>query len=627
MRPEGPGVVRRVAWLECFGALAYVGEVLAAERTLPYCATIALCCTACIEPTQVTVEVSSDVCDRLVDTAITVGPVGDVELRDPTTTTTGCSGESVGTLVVVPAADETRAWGLKIVGNVSADPNACQPPEYGPDCIVVRRSMRYVKERRLTLPIVLRSSCLGVLCPEDQTCVAGECRTADCGESETCDETSLPPIEGVAWARAPGGAGADVAFGLTPIVGGDVAVTGAAGSALDFGGGPLDYQGGAADMFVARLGPNGTHRWSRGIGGSGNDIGNSVAGGPTGLVHVAGSFSGEVTLGGDQHTSRGLTDALVATFSGLGTPQWSAAFGGPGDDAAVDVVGDAQGNVYVGGSFSGALTIDDATMLTGSDLAGFVMGLDRFGKHRWSHAMGETAAAAVTDVALDPFGNLIVVGSFEATTTLGSETLISRGDRDAFVARLAASTGVVDWATTLGSDGNDVAVAVAVDPTGARIAVTGALGGPAVIGETVLSALGGDGYVLVLDGSGALAWSTVFGDVFFDSGEAVAYDSAGRLYLSGHFGGEITLAGTTLVADDARNMLTAAFEPDGALRWAQTLAVGEFASVRGIAPGGNDSAFLAGYFAPTVDLNGTLLTSKGDSDILLGRLLAPGDTP
>lgn len=63
------------------------------------------------------------------------------------------------------------------------------------------------------------------------------------------------PTDGSAGAR-----GESVAF--DPF--GNVAVTGENSGVLDFGGGPLPSSAGASNMFLAKLGPDGKHRWSRG---------------------------------------------------------------------------------------------------------------------------------------------------------------------------------------------------------------------------------------------------------------------------------------------------------------------------------------------------------------------------
>jgi hypothetical protein len=68
-------------------------------------------------------------------------------------------------------------------------------------CIVARRSLGFVQHSSLRLEIALNSACAGVLCPASETCVAGECRSAEtsCGP-EGCD------VEGGAGPGA-GGAG------------------------------------------------------------------------------------------------------------------------------------------------------------------------------------------------------------------------------------------------------------------------------------------------------------------------------------------------------------------------------------------------------------------------------------
>ena len=56
---------------------------------------------ACSDPTYVTVHVTTDVpCERLQGVTLTVGKLGTLEDKVPTTRTAECNGNEIGTLTV-----------------------------------------------------------------------------------------------------------------------------------------------------------------------------------------------------------------------------------------------------------------------------------------------------------------------------------------------------------------------------------------------------------------------------------------------------------------------------------------------------------------------------------------------
>ena len=152
---------------------------------------------SCRGATQIELEVTTDfACRDLAEVTIAVGPPGaaGVESAPPTVATTQCDPTTgrVGSLVVVPSGARNDPLGVRVVGRVGPDP--CDPPAYGPKCIVARRALRFVPHESLVLPVLLRASCEGVPCGVDETCANGECVPSAIDPTTCeplCDESSL----------------------------------------------------------------------------------------------------------------------------------------------------------------------------------------------------------------------------------------------------------------------------------------------------------------------------------------------------------------------------------------------------------------------------------------------------
>jgi hypothetical protein len=164
----------RLAHVVCAGLLA---------------ATIAVGAAACRDPTQITVEVTTDVkCSDLRGTTFTVGELSTLDERPLTTTTTQCDPAltRIGSMVIVPSGDNDDTVALRVVVGLGKDPADCKPPDFGPGCIVARRALRFVPHRSLTLPIFMATACDGIACGATDTCVKGDCRLATVPDPDTC---------------------------------------------------------------------------------------------------------------------------------------------------------------------------------------------------------------------------------------------------------------------------------------------------------------------------------------------------------------------------------------------------------------------------------------------------------
>ena len=107
----------------------------------------------------------------------------------------------------------------------------------------------------------------------------------------------------------------------------------------------------------------------------------------------------------------------------------------------------------------------------------------------------------------------------------------------AFVARLSASGAALEYATYLGSDGDDVGLAVAVDASGSATVVgrtdSGAF--PTASPLQAMPRAGTDAFVARIKGDGSgLSFGTYLGGTRYDEARAVALDSASQIYVAGY---------------------------------------------------------------------------------------------
>jgi hypothetical protein len=134
----------------------------------------------CATPTAIVVDVYSDLDCTNGAQVVLIGAQSMDALASsaPTATATRCDAQTDGTyyrgqVVLVPStSDETVAFAIATRTN-GADPSSCLTS--GGDCIVAKREISFISQNELRARIDLKSACLGVSCPSDETCDQGQC--------------------------------------------------------------------------------------------------------------------------------------------------------------------------------------------------------------------------------------------------------------------------------------------------------------------------------------------------------------------------------------------------------------------------------------------------------------------
>jgi formylglycine-generating enzyme required for sulfatase activity len=156
---------------------------------------IAAASAGCRTATQVTVQIATDLpCDEMPDTTVQVGRIGpDLEGRPAAIATRSCgAGGRIGSFVVVPSGEADDEFAVKVIlGHAGRTATGCRSDETAsgalPGCIFARRGLHYLPHTELTLPIVLRGDCDGIVCGDKAaTCVHGACVPAVVPDPGTC---------------------------------------------------------------------------------------------------------------------------------------------------------------------------------------------------------------------------------------------------------------------------------------------------------------------------------------------------------------------------------------------------------------------------------------------------------
>ncbi|MBA3821359.1 MAG: SBBP repeat-containing protein [Deltaproteobacteria bacterium] len=337
----------------------------------------------------------------------------------------------------------------------------------------------------------------------------------------------------VAWGRTFGNQRDDTANAVA-VKGDGVAV---AGNFLDeLALGELKHKSsGSDDLYVAAFDAAGEPKWLYTAGGIDSDGANTIAATPDGGWIVGGSFMDVGTFDPTRTLkSKGGTDAVLIKLAASGDLEWIKQFGGKHNDSVRHLAVDAQGNIYVQGTFRDTAEWGGAPMTAGGASSDIVLAkYDLNGDHVWSVRHGNAFEEGASGVVVDPAGNITMVGSFDRGISFGAgDDHTSLGESDVFVASFT-NDGKLAWARTWGADRNDAAAAVAADTAG-NVIVTGWFEGTVDFGKGAVASKGNkEVFAAKLDPKGALVWAQSWGDKDHDQGRALAVDSAGAIYVAG----------------------------------------------------------------------------------------------
>ncbi|MFK7988815.1 MAG: SBBP repeat-containing protein [Sandaracinaceae bacterium] len=152
-------------------------------------------------------------------------------------------------------------------------------------------------------------------------------------------------------------------------------------------------------------------------------------------------------------------------------------------------------------------------------------------------------------------GNVVVVGQFEDTLDFGTSSVSSNGGSDHFVAAFAPD-GTNLWSRGAGSaiSSEDRASGVAIDSAG-NVYVAGHFSAGTDFGGGVRAGAGmWDAFVASYDAAGAYRWDWTMGGVDADLTYDVAISPDGSVWASGYYSGALEAGGETLPTAGGRDV-------------------------------------------------------------------------
>ncbi len=243
--------------------------------------------------------------------------------------------------------------------------------------------------------------------------------------------------------------------------------------------------------------------------------------------------NGYIVAGQTSSFSAGGYDYYILKLDKLGNKEWEDNFGGTDAELPRDIHQTTDGGYIVAGRSS---SFQEGY----SDF--YIIKLDSDGTKAWEKVYGGDTWEDPHSIQQTSDGGYIVAG---LTDSIGA------GEDDVYVMKLDSS-GNQEWEETYGGTDDDAAMSIVQTSDGGYI----------VAGYTHSTGSDGrNGYVLKLDGSGAVTWEQAYGGNNHDSLESIYPTSDGGYICTGYTG---------YTGEDGKDMYVLKLDSTGTVTWEQT---------------------------------------------------------
>ena len=337
----------------------------------------------------------------------------------------------------------------------------------------------------------------------------------------------------------------------------------------------------------------------------------------TGNLYATGTYTFNLipNFPTDTDTIRGTSnrDIFILAYEVNGNYKWGKGLAGPGEDHGQDIAADAQGNIYVTGSFASSTDFDPDSPLGNLSSKGqddmFTASYTSSGAFRWARNYGGFGFDWGRGVGVDENGYVYVGGTIMGTDDydpVDSTVIVNGFDNNAFMI-CYDTTGQFQWTRTIGGTGNDFGRDMAVDKSG-NIYLVGEYENTVDFDpgqDTVTRTSIGDTdiYLAKFNAQGAFNWVVAMRGDEYERGYAVDVDTSGNAYVVGNFRKQLAPNpgdyNFQLTDDDGPTVCLAKYDSLGQYQWA--FSIDGFTTGEEVSTDLFGGVYMGGRFSQAID--------------------------
>jgi hypothetical protein len=249
----------------------------------------------------------------------------------------------------------------------------------------------------------------------------------------------------IEWQNTIGGVNNDYPGMAIPTTDGGYVIAGQSSSGIS--GDKTLNSFGLNDLWMIKLNAAGEIVWQRDVGGSSDEFFSTILQTSDGGFMLAGYSSSGIS-GNKNEINQGGTDYWVVKFNSSGIPQWQKDIGGSADDILNSVVQTPDGGYLLGGTSYSGISGDKTEALIGVGYPDYwIVKLNATGGIEWQNTIGGNLTDNLTSVDITLDGGYVIAG-WSGSGISGDKTEASNYSQSLWILKLN-STGNIVWQNTI----------------------------------------------------------------------------------------------------------------------------------------------------------------------------------
>lgn len=347
----------------------------------------------------------------------------------------------------------------------------------------------------------------------------------------------------ILWEKSYGGKHSDYLFDAQPTPDYGFILAGSSlskktGNKTDDGNGDLDY-------YIWKMDEKGNLDWQKSFGGSGADLLQSIRLTKDGGFILAGTSDSQKGVH-KKDSCRGHQDFWIIKLNAKGAEQWQRTIGGSGQELLQSIIPTSDGGYIVGGSSSSNKSgrlhngLDDLFGKKENSYGGFdyfVVKLDNKGEIEWQKSYGGQYADELRSIVQARDGGFLLGGSSNSPDS-GNKNEKSYGESDYWILKLDQK-GEVEWQKTYGGAGDDQLQSVLQSKDGNYLLAGSSSSGNGG-NKNASNGKGSDFWLIKIDPIGEILWQETYDIGKADLLTTIQENADGSLLLGGHAQTEVS---------------------------------------------------------------------------------------
>ena len=393
--------------------------------------------------------------------------------------------------------------------------------------------------------------------------------------------------------------------------------------------------------------------WAKSHGGGLSDKARKVCTDASGNVYVAGTYSSSsISFGAINLSNSGSGDVYVVKYDQNGNPVWANKIGGTGNEEVGGICTDANGKVYILGSFTSNsinvapfMSVSNTNPLSSNvfleiiDASGAPVIITSYASTGWDYGYSCTYSNSQSA--------LYIVGSYDGATIDFFPITLTKtaGAGDMFIAKLNINGPNITpaWVITTGAANSiEQPMGIVLDNANSNIYVSGNFSGTnsTLIGNTVLysNTTGKNSFLSKWSDAGIFQWALNFGSPVASPSSpdtentGLAIDATDNCFLVGSFNCPVLGISTTTISNSgsfSSDGYLASFNSLGLFQWVKSTGGSANEKITGVTRVGNDICFGGSFSGTTAVIGTTTLTNTtpafNSTDIFVGKCNSQGN--